>query len=103
MKHGDTEEQLRREVEDLKRQLRLQQDGHAGAPADRWRPSGMTITALLLGFVVLLAGAFFAGYIPLQRREATVRAEAEERAESLPRMDVMRVGRGAGDNEIKLP
>jgi RND family efflux transporter MFP subunit len=51
----------------------------------------------------LLAGAFFAGYIPMQKREATVRAEAEERERSLPRMEVMRVGRASSENDIRLP
>src|ERR1051326_6469016 len=98
-----TEQQLRRELEELKRQLRLQADEHSGPPPNRWRPSGITISALLLAFAVLLAGAFFAGYIPLQRRDATVRAEAEERERALPRMDVMRVRRAAGENELRLP
>ena len=74
-----TEQQLRRELEELKRQLRAQKEGHAGPPANRWRPSGITISALLLGFVVILAAGFFAGYVLLQRRAGTVQAEAEER------------------------
>ena len=41
--------------------------------------------------------------IPLQRREATVRAEADEREKSLPRMAVMRVTRASNANELKLP
>src|SRR6185369_1026922 len=98
-----TEEQLRREVEELKRQLRAQREVHTGPPADRWRPSGITISALLLAFVILMVGAFFAGYIPLQRREATVQAEANEREKSLPRMEVMQVGGAGGENRIKLP
>jgi len=98
-----TEQQLRRELEQLKRQLRAYQEGHAAPPANRWRPSGITISTILLGFVVLLALAFFAGYVPLQKREVAVRAEAEEREKSLPRMEVMRVGYAPGENEIKLP
>src|SRR3954462_14948806 len=101
MKYNDgseesTEQQLRRELEDLKRQLQAKQEGHSGPPVNRWRPSGITISALLLGFVVLVALGFFAGYVPLQRREATVRAEAEEREKALPRVDVIRVGRASG-------
>ena len=62
-------------MEDLKRQLREREEGRSGPPVQRWHPSGITISALLLGAVVLLVGAFFAGYIPFQRREASVRAE----------------------------
>jgi RND family efflux transporter MFP subunit len=98
-----TEQQLRRELEELRRQLRAQQEGHAGPPTNRWRPSGITISVLVLGFVLLLAGAFIAGYMPLQKRAATVQAETEEREKALPRMDVMRVARGSGENEITLP
>lgn len=68
-----------------------------------WRPSGITVASLALGFLLLLAGAFVAGYQPLQKRDAAVRAEAEERTNTLPRMEVMRVARGAGENGIKLP
>jgi RND family efflux transporter MFP subunit len=76
---------------------------HGGPPADLWRPSGVTISAILLGFALLLVGAFAAGYLPLQRRDATVRAEADEREKSLPRMTVMRVGQTAGSNQLSLP
>src|SRR5262249_26890922 len=68
-----------------------------------WRPSSLTITALVIGLVLLLAGAFVAGYVPLRKRDATVRAEADERARALPSMEVIRVGRAAGDNDIQLP
>ncbi len=72
-------------------------------PANFWRPSGTTISALLFGFLVLLVIAFLAGYLPLQRREATLRAEADARQKGLPRLAVMRVGRGTDQNVLKLP
>jgi len=68
-----------------------------------WRPSSLTITALVIGLVLLLAGAFVAGYVPLQKRDATVRAEADERARAVPSMEVIRVGRAAGESDIQLP
>ena len=74
-----------------------------GAPPELWRPSGVAISAILLVFALLLVGAFAAGYLPLQRREATVRAEADEREKSLPRMTVMRVRHTSGSNELSLP
>ena len=57
----------------------LNEEHNQGLPPNPWRPSGITISAILLGLVVLLIAGFFAGYLPLQRREATVRAEADER------------------------
>jgi RND family efflux transporter MFP subunit len=80
----------------------MKQSEHNPA-GNRWRPSGITITALLMAFVVILAGAFFAGYLPLQKRETTVRAEADEREKSLPRIAVIHVGRGSNNNDLKLP
>ncbi|HYV63150.1 MAG TPA: efflux RND transporter periplasmic adaptor subunit [Bryobacteraceae bacterium] len=76
---------------------------HSGPPHDRWKPSGLTISALLLAFAVLLAVAFLAGYLPLQKRESLVRAEAESHAKDLPRMQVMRVGRSSIQSDLKLP
>jgi RND family efflux transporter MFP subunit len=102
-KSDAAEQQLRRQVEDLKRQLREREERRSGPPMQRWHPSGITISALLLGAVVLLVGAFLAGYIPFQRREASVLAEAGEREKSLPRMEVMRVGRSSIHSDLKLP
>ena len=63
--NDSTEQQLRREIEDLRRQLRAQHEPHpAGSPAERWRPSGVTITVLLVGLAAILVVAFFAGYPP---------------------------------------
>jgi RND family efflux transporter MFP subunit len=76
---------------------------HSKPPADFWRPSGATISALLFGLLVLLVVAFLAGYLPLQRREATLRAEADAQQKGLPRLAVMRVGRGTDQNVLKLP
>jgi RND family efflux transporter MFP subunit len=98
-----SEQQLKWQVEELKRELREQRALHSGVPAHPWHPSRLTITALFLGLVVLLIGAFFAGYIPLQQRDALVRAEAEERDKGLPHMEVMRIGRALGQSELKLP
>lgn len=97
------EQQLRRQVEDLKRQLRERQEERSGPPVQRWHPSGITVSALLLAAVLLLVGAFLAGYIPFQRREASVLAEVQEQAKGLPRMEVMRVGRSSIQSDLKLP
>ncbi len=100
-----TEQQLRREVEELKRLLHHQQSGHdhTSIPANRWKPSGLTMSVLFLGLLLLFAVAFFAGYTPFQKRESLVRAEAVEQERALPRMEVMTVGRSTPKNELKLP
>jgi RND family efflux transporter MFP subunit len=95
------EQRLQREVEDLKRQLRHQ--GQAPQYGKPWRPSGITVVAIVLLLAVVLAGAFFAGYIPLQRRDTLVRAESEQRTKDVPRMEVIRVGRSTAQSELTLP
>jgi RND family efflux transporter MFP subunit len=101
--NNETERQLRQEIEKLREQL-----GARGTPEEsrferRWRPSRTAISALLLGFVVLMVIAFLAGYVPLQKREATLRAETAAQERGLPRLVVMRIERGPDQNEIKLP
>ncbi len=89
-----TEEELRREVEDLKRQLREQKAPAHGAhtAVKPWNPSAVTIWALFLGAIVLIVVAFFAGYIPLQKRNAVINTQAQEFDQALPRVEVMEVG-----------
>ena len=72
-----TEERLRREIEDLKRRLHEQQDrgaSHAGPTGRPWHPSGITIACIFLGAAILIVVAFFAGYTPLQKRQALIRS-----------------------------
>jgi RND family efflux transporter MFP subunit len=106
-----TEEQLRREVEDLKRQLREQKGLTQGAPhgatshapAKPWNPSAVTIWALFLGAIVLIVVAFFTGYIPLQKRNAVIGAQAQEFDQALPRVEVIEVGASSKVSELQLP
>src|SRR5690348_5528596 len=81
-----TEDRLRAEVEDLKRQLEEQKRPHsksAAAPQPA-RPSRMTLGALSLVGAVAIVVAFFAGYLPHRRREAMLVAEANAQQESQP-------------------
>ncbi len=107
---GSAEEQLRREVEDLKRQLREQKGLTHGAPhgaahaaAKPWNPSAVTIWALFLGVIVLIVVAFFAGYIPLQKRTAVINSQAQEYDQALPRVEVIEVGASSKVSELQLP
>ena len=76
---------------------------HTGRPEIHWRPSPTTITALILATIVFVILAFLVGYLPLQQREATLRAEADAQERGLPRLVVMRVERGPTQNIITLP
>ncbi len=102
------EERLRRENQDLKRQLQELKGttGHAsdrGSHGNVWHPSGITIAALFLALVLLIVAAFFAGYIPLQKRRALILNEAQEQERALPRVEVIQVGRGSNNSELQLP
>jgi RND family efflux transporter MFP subunit len=103
-----TEEKLRKEIEDLKRQLKEQKGlVHGGltqsALPKPWHPSAITIWSLFLGALVLLVVAFFAGYIPLQKRNTLIRSQAQEQEQALPRVEVIEVGRSSGASELQLP
>ena len=102
------EERLRRENQDLKRQLQEIKDAshgssRTGRPITLWQPSGLTIWSIVLLGIVLLVVAFFAGYIPLQKRTALIVREAQEHEEALPRVDVVEVGRSSETSELELP
>jgi RND family efflux transporter MFP subunit len=99
-----TEVQLRRENEELRRKLLEHQARAHGAPTSRiWRPSGLTITTIVLGVTALILVAFFGGYIPRQKRQALIRGEARELEQSLPRVEVIQVGRSSHRSELELP
>src|SRR6202790_2539159 len=103
-----TEERLRRENEDLKRQLQEHKRAAHGSPhralaGKVWHPSSVVIWSIALGITVLIVAAFFAGYIPLQKRENVIRTQAREQEEALPRVDVMEVGRSSAKSDLELP
>jgi len=99
-----TEERLRRENEELRRQLQEHQaHAHGASPKRLWHPSGLTVAVIVLGLTVLIAAAFFAGYIPLRKRQALIRAEAQEYEQALPRVEVIRVERSPRQSDLLLP
>src|ERR1700684_2915968 len=100
-----TEDRLRSENLELKRQLGKLGESSAGAsrggpPRKLWNPSGVTIWSIVLLAAAILVLAFFAGYIPLQRRNALNVSEAQQQEGALPRMDVVEVGRSARNSEL---
>ena len=103
-----TEERLRRENEELKRQLQEQKrlthgSPHAAVSGKVWHPSSVTLWSITLGITLLIVAAFFAGYIPLQKRENVIRTQAREQEEALPRVDVLEVGRSSSKSDLQLP
>src|SRR5580704_6834236 len=103
-----TEERLRRENEELKRQLQEHKrlahgSPHTAAAGKVWHPSSITIWSIALGVALLIAAAFLGGYIPLKKRESVILNQAREQEEALPRVDVMQVGRSSTKSDLQLP
>ena len=112
MRHTEPEQpglaDLLRENEALKRQIEAMKAAGNGAPHGAptrqvWRPSGTTISAIVLLLAVLAAVAFLAGYRPLVQRRETIAAEAREQAQAVPRVDVITVCRASEKSVIELP
>ena len=98
-----TEDQLRSEIESLKRQLEEQKKlGHPGGRQNR-RPSTISLILIALLLAVLIVVGFFVGYLPRQRREAVLAAESKETGRTLPLVNVSRVTRSEGNSLLVLP
>ncbi len=101
----NTEEQLKAEVERLKRELDEQKrakDAHS-ALAHPVRPSGKKLFALLLLVAIVFGAAFALGYIPHQRRELQLVAEADVQKETLPEASFAVAERGSSNGMLVLP
>ena len=95
-----TEDLLRSEIKDLKRQL--ENARHTGSHSAR-RPSAVTLVLIALVLTVLIVVGFFVGYLPRQKREEVLAAETKESITSLPVVNVSRVTRAAGRSSLVLP
>lgn len=96
MNTNSTEDQLRAEIESLKRQLGAQK------PARRGPSTGALIVFAVLAIIVIVAG-FFVGYLPRQRREDVLAAEARETTRSLPLVNFAVVTKSSNKGRLVLP
>ncbi len=105
MRHleSDSAEQLRQENEDLRRQLEALRGHSDDLPQNLWKPSSLTIWALMLILTVVVVLAFLAGYLPLQKRTHQIATEAHQQETALPRVEVIEVGRASSNSELELP
>ena len=92
---------LRRQLEEQKRLMEYREDHQPEArPA---RPSHRALFLLAAVALLLIVVGFLAGYVPYQRRESLLTAEAKAQEESVPSVTVMPVQAGAADSELVLP
>jgi RND family efflux transporter MFP subunit len=102
---GSVEDELRAEIEQLKRQLESQKPAHGGSPGleKPRRPRRGAIFVLLLLIAALFVVAFFAGYVPRQRRELELASESNAQKQSLPEVSVMAATRAGVTDNLVLP
>src|SRR5438552_15615599 len=103
IKSTSSEDALRAEVADLKRQLEEQKNLHQSGANRTSAPS--TLALLLIGLVIaaLIVVGFFTGYLPRQRRERVLAAESQQASQSLPVVTVTQVTRSDQQSELVLP
>jgi RND family efflux transporter MFP subunit len=99
----DTEARLRAEIEDLKQKLAEQHRHAAPASATPAPPSRRALWLLAVILVVLIVVGFLKGYVPRQRNEATLAAEADSASKELPIVTVVGVERSAANGTLVLP
>lgn len=95
-----TESQLRAEIETLKQRLAAQTPAHDHSHK---RPATPTLVLIGLVSIVIVVGAFFAGFLPHQKRQTELVAEAKTENETAPLVNVTVAERSSGKNELVLP
>jgi RND family efflux transporter MFP subunit len=98
-----TEEELRAEIERLKRQLEQKPSGAHSALEHPKRPSGGKIVLLLGLAAAIFLAAFFGGYIPHHRRDMQITAEASAANDSLPEVTVVAAKKASTMGDLVLP
>jgi len=96
-----TEERLLAEIEELKRKLH---DQHRDGPHGKSRrPSAATLWILAIVAVLILTGAFFAGYLPQSSRQTALAKDAKEDIAAIPAVNVAIVDQAPGKSQLVLP
>jgi RND family efflux transporter MFP subunit len=96
-----TEERLLAEIEELKRKLHEQHSN--GSHRKPGRPSAATLWILAIVAVLILTGAFFAGYLPQASRQTALAKEAKDETIALPPVNVVIVDQASGKSQLVLP
>ena len=93
------EQQLRSEIEDLKRQLAASK----ASPAPQKGPSSRTAVVVVLLLVCLVLAGYYLGYLPRQKRELALAAESKTDTEALAVVAVAPVVRSGNTSSLVLP
>jgi multidrug efflux pump subunit AcrA (membrane-fusion protein) len=101
-----TEEELRAEIDELKRQLEASNQSRAGeghALAHPKQPSRKAIGVFGFLAIAALLVAFVAGYLPRHRRDLQLVAEANAQSGEFPQVSVVTAARASANGELVLP
>ncbi|MGA3044862.1 MAG: efflux RND transporter periplasmic adaptor subunit [Bryobacteraceae bacterium] len=93
------EQQLRSEIEDLKRQLAASKS----SPAPQKGPTSRTAVAVVVLLLALALAGYYLGYLPRQKRELALAAESKSDTEALPVVAVAPVTRSSTTSNLVLP
>ena len=103
----NSEEQLRAEIDELKRQLGEKRHGgnHNGTTphGGKRHPSRSTLLRLAICCAAILVIAFLAGYLPMASRQTALAKEAKEDSMALPVVNVTPAERSPGKTMLVLP
>jgi RND family efflux transporter MFP subunit len=102
----NAEAQLRAENEELKRRLAALQAGHEhhhGHAHTRKRPAKGVLIAIGLLVIAITVAGFFAGYVPHQKLQNELVADAKSEDAAAPRVNVTVAERSSGKSELVLP
>ena len=94
------EQQLRSEIEDLKRQLASR---NASPEAPQKGPSSRTAVVVVVLLLCLLFAGYYLGYLPRQKRELALAAESKGDTEALATVTVAPVQRSSATARLVLP
>jgi RND family efflux transporter MFP subunit len=95
------EQQLRSEIEDLKRQLANSRNAAHEAPNKA--PTSRTAVVVVLLLICLVLAGYYLGYLPRQKRELALAAESKTDGEALALVTVSPVKRAGATSSLVLP
>jgi len=99
-----TEDLLRQEIEDLKKQLAAKNTAHVDLhSAKPPHPSRGALWLLMVVIVVVIVAGFLAGFIPRERRESVIASETKAEQETLPVVSVVTAANSASVSALVLP
>jgi RND family efflux transporter MFP subunit len=96
-----SEQQLRSEIEDLKRQLANSRNPAHEAPPKA--PTSRSAVVVVLLLVCLVLAGYYWGYLPRQKRELALAAESKTDTEALALVTVAPVRRSSATTSLVLP